>query len=256
MPNVGSLSNAQKMLADLKKKYRYAKNNQARAQAADLQYDLMKCRGELELSKKELDRAIRTQSQNIVAGKKTGANTLIQEQMLWDAAIAYMLVKDAIYAMTTISTHDSISYAYEMLDKAANQMTGKKKNKFFKLPQVRAARSRDGYSYITSEEALTQKEQLLEQFFETLKETGNIEDCLETVKHPGEIAAERAEAYTQGGAVPQPNGGTADEYDARLAKLQTEKPKADFSNLNIGMNIHPAAPAKTAPKAEEEKPQE
>ena len=175
------LEDAKDYLEQLKKKYRFKKANLRREEQAELQASLAKCRGKLELCKNDFNRTIRTQSRNIADGMRIGADTLIQEQMLWDAAVGYMLVRDAIYALSTINSFDSVSHAYEMLDAAVKQMSGKKS----KFPHFGPSKDRNAYGYITSSAAVKEKETLLESFFDRLKTSGNIEECLGMARSSG-----------------------------------------------------------------------
>ena len=184
------LGDAKRALAELKKNHRYKKANAAMAQNIELQMALGKCRGRLEVCLRDFNRIIQTQSKNIAEGRRGGFDTIIQEQQLWDAAIGYMLVKDAIFALKTIGNHDAIANAYEMLDAAVNQMSGKG-SKLRHMPQIGILRDRGIYKKLTSQEAIQEKEQLLDAFFETLKETGNIEGCLSGMEHPGATEATR-----------------------------------------------------------------
>lgn len=174
------LNNAKTGLSDLKRKYKFMKANKSREAAAELQASLAKCRGQLEICAKEFNRVIVNQSKNIAAGKKQNADTILQEQMLWDAAIGYMLVKDAIYAVQTINSHDSVAHAYDMLDAAVEQMKGKK-NKLLDIPHLKAPKRRNAYGYVNSDAAVKEKEIMLDGFFEKLKVTGDIEACLKEI---------------------------------------------------------------------------
>lgn len=255
MANLQSLSNAKQILEDLKRKYRYKKANDALKQESEVQYQLGVCRGKLELSIDELDDAIRTQSANIRAGQQTqasavyntGANELdtIQQQMLWDAAIAYMLTKDALVAIKTIGSRDSIASAYEMLDAAVSQMTGKKQHKFLKLPQVRAALGRSSYSYITSEQALAEKEEQLDQIFETLVQTGEIEACLAQAEHPGAVQAKRG-VMAQSGKTPR-SGGAGESYKERLSHVPDTYDDDVYEITEDMKDVHAPSVQKTVP---------
>jgi hypothetical protein len=175
------LEDAKDYLEQLKKKYKFKKANLRREEMAELQASLAKCRGKLEICKNDFNRTIRTQSRNIADGMRIGADTLIQEQMLWDAAVGYMLVRDAIYALKTINSFDSVSHAYDMLDAAVKQMSGKKS----KFPVFGASKERNVYGYITSSAAVKEKETLLESMFDRLKATGDIEECLGMARSGG-----------------------------------------------------------------------
>lgn len=263
MANLQSLSNAKQILEDLKKKYRYKKTNDALKQESEVQYQLGVCRGKLELSLNELDNVIRTQSANVRAEQQTQAATVyntgtkkldtIQQQMLWDAAIAYMLTKDALIAIKTIGSRDSIASAYEMLDAAVSQMTGKKQHKFLKLPQVRVALGYSNYSYITSEQALAEKEEQLDQIFEALMQTGDIEACLAQAKHPGAVQAER-DVMAQSGKTPH-SGGAGESYKERLNHVPDTYGDDAYEITEDMKDVHAPSVQKTVPAVQETVPE-
>lgn len=226
------LEDARRALDDLKRKRKFKKANDARAEAVELQNALVTCRGKLEVCKKDFNRTIRTEARSIAEGVSVGADTTIQEQTMWDAAIGYMMVKDAIYSLKTISSFDSVSHAYEMLGAAVNLMS-ERQRALPKLPKITGTRSRNVYGYITSNAALEQKQQLLDCFFEELKHTGNIEACLETAKSPAEISAARL------------NGLQGQSDNSRWndvlgnAPAQPDLSEPDDADLTSMMDIHP-----------------
>ena len=173
-----TLDDVKASVKELMRKHRFKKANMERKEAAELQNALGKCRGQLELCRKDFARSIRTQSKNIAEGQRTGMETIIHEQMMWDAAIGYMLVNDAIFALKSISTYDSIAHAYEMLEAATKQISGKKSG-LSSVVHIGSTKERNAYGYLTSSAAVKEKEELLNSFFEQLKVTGDIEACLE-----------------------------------------------------------------------------
>lgn len=176
MALMDSLEAAKDSLNEFKRKRRFKKDNKQRAEAAQLQSDLLKCRGKLESCRAEFSRTVRTQAANIRKGQREGMDTLLQEQILWDAAVGYLLVRDAIYSIQTLNNYDSVDHAYSMLEQATKQMMNKR-NKMDRLKLVND-KKRDEYGYITSESSRKEKEQMLELFFEKLKQTGDIEACV------------------------------------------------------------------------------
>lgn len=232
-------------LEGIKKKYRFKKARLARQEAVELQTTLAKCRGKLEICKKDLNRAINTQSKNINEGKQIGADTIIQEQILWDASIGYMLVRDAIYALETISSYDAVSHAYEMLDAAMKQVAGKK-TEFPGNMKIGSTKERNAYGYITSSAALKEKQELLDSFFENLKVTGDIEAHLAAARLPAARQAELRHAYTKDTVSADP-AGTAQavsDIDALMGRLSSVEDAVvadeDFeSNLESMLDIHP-----------------
>lgn len=177
-----SLAEAKNALAEVKKKHQFKKANQERQKAVQLQSDMAKCRGKLEICKNDFDRTIRTQCNNIRKGQRDGMDTLLQEQILWNAALGYLLVRDAIYALQTINSYDSVQHAYEMLEQATLQLTkpGKKGSVF----GADTKKERNEYGYITSRRTRKEKERMLELMFDKLKLTGDIEQCIEELNHP------------------------------------------------------------------------
>ena len=216
------LDDAKNSLADLKRKYKFKKANDSRKEAAELQSSMAKCRGQLEICTKEFKRTITTQCRNIAEGKKQHADTLIQEQILWDAAIGYMLVKHAIYAIKTINSHDSISHAYDMLDAAVAQMSGKK-NKLLDIPHLKKPKDRNAYGYIASGSAVKEKEMLLDSFFETLKETADIDACLESAYNMNNITSASSR-----------NDAGADDLAERLKLFPENGTDSEMDDEDIG----------------------
>ena len=184
------LEDARSALEALKRKRRFKKANDARAESAELLSAMATCRGKLEICKKDFNRTICSEVRNIAEGVSIGADTTIQEQTLWDAAIGYMMVKDAIYSLKTISTFDSVTHAYDMLGTAID-LISERQRVLPKLPKIGPKRSRNVYGYITSNAALEQKQEILDGFFEELKHTGDIEACLAAARLPSEVQASR-----------------------------------------------------------------
>ena len=183
MTILDSLAEAKDALAEAKKKHQFKKANQERQKMAQLQSDLARCRGKLEICKNDFDRTIRAQCKNIRKGQQDGMDTLLQEQILWNAALGYLLVRDAIYAVQTVNSYDSVQHAYEMLEQATLQLTkpGKKGSVF----GTDTKKERNEYGYITSRRSRKEKERMLELMFDKLKLTGDIEQCIEELNHPG-----------------------------------------------------------------------
>lgn len=223
------LEDARRALEALKRKRRFKKANDARAEAAELQSALATCRGKLEICKKDFSRTIRSEVRNIAEGTAIGADTTIQEQTLWDAAIGYMMVKDAIYSLKTISTFDSVTHAYDMLGTAIGLMSERQRI-LPKMPKIGPKRDRNIYGYLTSDTALQQKQEVLDGFFEKLKQNGDIEACLAEAKSPAEIAAGRV---TGGEGGQESRWGRLDD-DQTVANM----PDLDESDLASMSDIH------------------
>ncbi|MBR3474767.1 MAG: hypothetical protein IKH34_06845 [Oscillospiraceae bacterium] len=171
-----SLEAAKDSLNEFKRKRRFRKANKQREEAAQLQSDLLKCRGKLESCRADFARTVRTQAANIRKGQSEGMDTLLQEQILWDAAVGYLLVRDAIYSIQTLNNYDSVDHAYSMLEQATKQMMNKR-NHMDSL-KLGGKKKRDEYGYITSDSSRKEKEQMLELIFEKVKQTGDIETCV------------------------------------------------------------------------------
>lgn len=245
MAVLDTLDEVKAYLEGVKKKYRFKKARMAQQDAAELQATLAKCRGKLEICRKDFNRTINTQSHNISKGIAEGADTAIQEQILWDAAIGYMLVKDAIFALETINSYDSVSHAYEMLDAAMKQIAGKK-NGFPKSMKIGSTKERNAYGYITSSAALKDKEELLDTFFESLKLSGDIEAELAGARNPAARQAELRHAYTSAAASAKLEGKeNASEMDEIMERLNGAPGKAsETDDIDASLlDIHPPVDA-------------
>ncbi|MBR2295560.1 MAG: hypothetical protein IJ869_07350 [Clostridiales bacterium] len=169
----------QEVKDDLKKFKRnrsFKKANAEREKIVELQTSLAKCRGKLEVSLKDFKRTIRSEVEYIHQDQVSSNDIALHEQLLWDSALGYMLIRDAIFALKTVTTYDSIEYGYELLSAAVSQMDRKKA----KLPVYGASnkKSRNKYGYLTADPVKQEKIQILESIFDELKETGDIDACL------------------------------------------------------------------------------
>ena len=211
-----AMEDAKRYLEELKKKRSFKKANLAREEMAELTASLAKCSGKLEICKKDFNRTIRTQSRNISNGQRLGADTMVQEQMLWDAAMGYLLVRDAMFALRTINSYDSVAHAYDLLDAATKQITGKR-GSVAKFIHIKSGKTRNEYGYITSATAVKDKEALLESFFDRLK--------------------------VKGAAPGSGDGGSEsrDDLMARLSGVRDSQEPEDYSDADIAAmgDIHP-----------------
>lgn len=175
------MDNAKRSLEELKRNRRFKKANRDREETVQLQADIMKCRGQLEICRKDFIRSIKTQQRNIEEGRREGMDTFIHEQTMWNAALGYMLVRDAIFALKSVSSYDSVARAYEMLDAATKQMSGKK-GTLSATTGTKSTKKRSEYGQITSASVIKEKEEILSGFFEQLKRTGDIEACMDALR--------------------------------------------------------------------------
>ena len=237
-----AMEDAKRYLEELKKKRSFKKANLAREEMAELTASLAKCSGKLEICKKDFNRTIRTQSRNISNGQRLGADTMVQEQMLWDAAMGYLLVRDAMFALRTINSYDSVAHAYDLLDAATKQITGKR-GSVAKFIHIKSGKTRNEYGYITSATAVKDKEALLESFFDRLKVNGDIEECLNIARNPADQQAERRRACAEGAAPESGDGGSEsrDDLMARLNGVRDSQEPENYSDADIAAmgDIHP-----------------
>ena len=235
------LNETKKMLNELARKKKFEKANQVRAEKTQMTMDIAKCAGNLNVCKVAFRNAIKEQYRNIAVGRANGYDTLPQEQIMWDAAVGYLLVEDAAYALTSLGSYDSMTRAYELLDAANDQITNKKRLfKNFRMDK----KERGAFGQVGSEALKRQKEEIVDSFFEELKQTGDIEKCVEKYKNPRTVEAERRLAYTADPQVlmeaPAATGANSDSLDDLLNQLPDSVEDIDFSGLeNDLLNIKP-----------------
>ena len=182
------------------------------------------CRGKLEVCKRDFERTIHQQSKAIREGEAIDADTSIQEQILFDAAVGYILVREAIFSLRSINSHHSISHAYDMMDLATKQMSGKKSG----LP-LKSIRDRNIYGYVTSETAYQLKCDVVSSFFDELRETGDIEECLSHAQRPGTREANMRETYTQDTNLPDRDPDPTYDYNSRADLGPQDTEDVDFA---------------------------
>lgn len=218
-----SLNAARIKLEETMKDRRFRRANLTREEQIALDTAQAMCRGKLEVCQRDFSMIVREQSKNIREGQSIGADTQLQEQMLWDAAIGYMLVRDAIYSLKTIRTHNSLSHAYEMMDLASRHVSGKKSG----LP-LKTIRNRNIFGYVTSSAAYNEKSNLLDTFFEDLKECGDIQKCLDDVQNARRQEASPRNTYTQ--ERPQQHSdnssSAAEDENDSMNRLRNLKPRS------------------------------
>ena len=171
---------AKKALAELKREMDFKRKNKKRAAAVELLDALARCRGKLEISRTSFERSIREQSAFIQEGLREGHDTMIQENSLYDAALGYLLVREAVFALKSINNYDSVEHAYELLNEAVKIMSGKAKPK--NSLNLGKQHERNVYGFITTNASLRAKAEMVDNFYDELMRTGDIESCIDHYK--------------------------------------------------------------------------
>ena len=213
-----SLNAARDKLEAAMKDRRFKKANLSREDQIELQAAQAMCAGKLERCRKDFDRIIREQSSYIREGQALGHNTDVQQKMLLDAAIGYLLVRDAIYALKTINNHTSISHAYEMMDLATRHMSGKKSS----LP-LKGILSKAGYHDLTSNASYNAKAEQVNSFYQDLMAHGDIEACLNKTTPSGSYDVSTTRTGTTS------SDSSNDDKERLRGMLTPEDDKTDFT---------------------------
>lgn len=231
------LEDAKASVKQMEKKHNFKKANKDREAAVQLQYDLGLCRAKLERCKKQFDQTIREQSRHIEKGRSEGLDVLVQEQILWDAALGYLLVRDAIFALQSVNNYDTVEHAYELLNAAVRQMTGKREKK--RNWGFMRDKERDSYGYLTSAATLKEKETKLDGFFEELKKTGDIEACLAAARNPNDVRGDREQMASTTATTSTSGESDFDQTMARLRQnVKLDRGEEDL-NITIDTDVRP-----------------
>lgn len=235
----------QNYFEEVMKKHRYNKANNARQAAVEERLDYTNCAGKLNQCLSQFKITIKTQVMHIREGEMFQRDTTLQEDELWDAAIGYMLVQDAQYAMKSLYSINSVEYAYSLLNGVTNYMNGGRLN----MPLVNGVRTssdRNAHGYLTSEKAIRDKEALLKSFYDELKRTGDIDGCLARAKNPAVQEGGRRHGRSSG------TGGNSQSYRDRLDAIPGEEnvellEMTDIDNVDIDVPTA-AAPQVSVPE--------
>lgn len=226
---------AKKKLEAMKKNHRYKKANKDRAIEAEFTYEIAKCAGDLGVCLKDFKYAIEEQSFYIRKGKAEGYNISVQEQQLEDSAVGYMLVKDAMFALRSVYTYDSIDHAYSLLDRATNKITGERTFPFFGTSAKKP--KREEYGYLNAQETYEEKKSMYYSFKETLIMTGDIEACIEEY-HQNKLQG--ISTTTENNAFPTQMNvanlkAAADSIPDESTQLADRKRMMDTARFNTGV---------------------
>ena len=220
------LDSAKKSLKELEKKHKYKKASRERNDAIELQTDLAKCHGDLEACKNQFGRTILTQSLNIKKGLSEGIDVAVQRKILQDSALGYLLVRDAIFAIESVNSYESVAHAYEMLDAAMREITGSRGLPRF--PHISSSKKRNEYGYINSQSAVKQKKAIVNAMQDELEETGDIEECLKHAENPADTKANRDHK--------------ASSYNDDLARIRAaeadDEYDDDYDDLSTDSDVH------------------
>lgn len=173
------LNDVKKKLDEIRRNRKFKKAILDREAKTKLLVEIAQCNGQLNSCLVTFEYAMVEQVKNIKEGQAGGYDTIANEQILWDSAIGYMLVKDAMFALKTVTSYDSLTNAYKLLNRAIKQISGAK-NKTLK--RTVSDSGIDTYGYLNSEDIIKEKEELLDSFFEELKKTGDIEACIKNAR--------------------------------------------------------------------------
>lgn len=171
------LNDCKKTFENIMRNRKYKKARLEREAQVELLHEIGKCNGKLNVCLNSFKNAIAEQSRSIIEANGE-YDTLPQEQILWDSAIGYLLVKDAAFALKSVSSYNSLTHAYDLLNKAVRQISGTKNKTLSNTAKGSSVRD-ETYGYLSSDETIKNKMLILDGFFEELKTSGDIEACLE-----------------------------------------------------------------------------
>lgn len=177
------LNNAKKSIQEIIKSIQFKKAVNDRERLVKIQTAHQKCCGVLERSRIEFENIIREQCNQVKIGNSLGQYTDVQEQLLYDAALGYIYIKDAMYAVTSVNNDDSMNYAYNLLDFAVQNLTRKNAHPIkSKITEFKAKRS--AFKDQLQEDADAKRAELALAILPELKINGDIETCLKHVRLP------------------------------------------------------------------------
>ena len=99
----------------------------------------------------------------------------------------------------------------------------------------------------------TEKEEQLDQIFETLVQTGDIEACLVQAEHPGAAQAKRG-VMAQSGRTPR-SGGAGESYKERLSHVPDTYDDDVYEITEDMKDVHAPSVQKTVPAVQEAAPE-
>lgn len=122
------IDSAKKSFQDILKTIQFKKSVSEREREVALLSARQKCCGVLSRSQSEYKRIIGEQLYHIQIGRSQNQVTAVQENLLGNAVLGYILMDDAQYAINSYKTVESLHYANALLNYAATMVSGKDKH--------------------------------------------------------------------------------------------------------------------------------
>lgn len=252
-----AIESVKKKIEKIKRNHQFSRANRKRDWEAKLTKELMDCAGDLGVCRGQYEIAIRRQSEEIREGLAKGYPVAIQKNLLMNAAVGYLVVKDALFVIRSVSTYDSIENAYALLDMATKTITGEK----VKKPKIGKHPTREEYAFINSFETLEAKEKIVNSngFMEMLIATGNIEKCMAAAQEKIGTEPEQYETVVPLEPQLEKNDTPTDLSPEEMKTLKMMQQSSNWSNRQsfsmpiIGTDTQPPAAEASAENNSENK---
>ena len=223
------LTEIQKKINKMMKDRRYKKANKFMEWQNEYSAEILKCAGELRKCREELSLVITDTARAIKHGRAEIRNISLQEKELENAAMGYLVVDDAIYALQSVNNYDAINDAFETINLAAKRLYGerpkKKMGTLFRHPE-----REDFKTYLESDEINDARELVYKDIKENLIASGNIEECLKQyrqnmLKNPKKKTSDVNESDDNAGSSSYVSTETPAEEDdaAKREKIERDK---------------------------------
>jgi len=196
---------------------------------------LLTCSGELNVCKKIFELVISETAKSVRQGLEEVRNVELQKLELKNAAIGYMIMDDATFALRSVNSYDAINMAYESLDMAERRLKGESPRKNLRIFGRHPERG-SVQSILENADIEEERLKIYSAIESELTESGNIEQAL---KHYREKKKKEVENKAYGSAVDKKISESKPEPDK---DYETEEDRKRRINEERGMAYSSAPP--------------
>ena len=196
------LNSIKDTIDDIMRSSAYRRARQDLAAQAQVISRIAFCAGELNCCKVELQSIIRHESLLWRQAKQLGFANEMQDALVWEASVKYMLVEEAIFFLNSTSDFDRLQCACKHITNVIGQMDGA--GAYWGLFRRGEKIARPLIGEMFEENAVSAKSKYLNEFYKNVLATGDIERCLNEERKTGHLKAYEDVPNPDPAPVPKP----------------------------------------------------
>lgn len=237
------IKETEKKVKKMQRTYRHIKEEHKVEKRLELLEKIQGCIGELAECQVILRLNVCQQAAKVCEGRKKGFDTSLEEKILKESSLGYLLADETIYALRAIASYEDLNLAcrameriVDMISKQENNPNANKKDllgRVSKMPKDGFGVARSTYNDVASEKKVLSHNDMIDGFFERLIETGDLVSLIDEAREQSYYQRMANNAGTGEGASDTENakdeandaGGEFADNAAERSAVQTDNPE-------------------------------